>query len=344
MTKIRLPYIQSFADRHGKARYYFRKAGQPRRPLPGVPGSREFMDAYQDALKNTSAPIGRRTKEGSISALIEAYYNTQAYLRRADNTRERYRRIGERFREQFGENQVAGLRKEHVRALLHEMEATPAKAKQFLSVLRALMQLAIGKGWRTDDPTEGIKPIRHKGTEIHTWTDQEMDAFERRWPIGSQERLAYGLLLYTAQRKSDVIRLGPPHITNGVLNFSQKKTGVELWIPIHPKLDEVLRSTGIGRETFLITSQGRSWTAGGFSGWFRRIVEKAGLPKGCTPHGLRKAACVALAELGCTPHQIMAISGHSTLGEIGRYTRGADRKHLGKETMDQWARASRTKK
>jgi hypothetical protein len=89
MTKIRLPYIQQFADRYGKTRYYFRKAGHPRVPLPGAPGSREFMEAYQNSLDNTTIPKNPRAKEGSISAIVEAYYASQAHLRHADSTRER---------------------------------------------------------------------------------------------------------------------------------------------------------------------------------------------------------------------------------------------------------------
>jgi hypothetical protein len=35
--------------------------------------------------------------------------------------------------------------------------------------------------------------------------------------------------------------------------------------------------------------------------------------------GLRKAALTRLAEVGCTVHQIAAISGHKTLREMQRY-------------------------
>jgi hypothetical protein len=41
------------------------------------------------------------------------------------------------------------------------------------------------------------------GTPFHTWTEDEIAAYERRWPVGSRERLAFALLLYTGQRVSD---------------------------------------------------------------------------------------------------------------------------------------------
>jgi integrase len=50
-------------------------------------------------------------------------------------------------------------------------------------------------------------------------------------------------------------------------------------------------------------------------------------------HGLRKATARRLAELGCSAHQIAAVTGHATLTEVQRYTAAADRKRLAQEAM-----------
>ncbi|HWW36986.1 MAG TPA: tyrosine-type recombinase/integrase [Xanthobacteraceae bacterium] len=52
---------------------------------------------------------------------------------------------------------------------------------------------------------------------------------------------------------------------------------------------------------------------------------------GCTVHGLRKAASRRMAEAGCTPHEIAAITGHRTLKEVERYTRAADQARLARQ-------------
>jgi integrase len=57
------------------------------------------------------------------------------------------------------------------------------------------------------------------------------------------------------------------------------------------------------------------------------------LPRECTFHGLRKAACRRLAEAGCTVHEIAAISGHATLKEVERYTKAADQLRLARAAM-----------
>jgi integrase/recombinase XerD len=43
---------------------------------------------------------------------------------------------------------------------------------------------------------------------------------------------------------------------------------------------------------------------------------------------LRKATAAALAEAGATAHEIAAVTGHTSLEEIERYTRAARKKKL----------------
>jgi hypothetical protein len=42
-------FVQAFIDQHGSPRFYFRRPGFPRVPLPGLPWSPEFMAAYETA-------------------------------------------------------------------------------------------------------------------------------------------------------------------------------------------------------------------------------------------------------------------------------------------------------
>jgi hypothetical protein len=67
MTRLHLKYVQSYRGYH-----YFRKRGSPYVQLPGLPGSAEFMAAYQSALAAAPVAIGKdtRSKPGSVSAAI----------------------------------------------------------------------------------------------------------------------------------------------------------------------------------------------------------------------------------------------------------------------------------
>ena len=87
------------------------------------------------------------------------------------------------------------------------------------------------------------------------------------------------------------------------------------------------------KRQFQITALGKPFTAGGFGHWFRERCNEAGLPH-CSAHGLRKATARRLSEAGCTTHEIAAITGHASLREVQRYTKGADQTRLAVAAMN----------
>lgn len=60
-------------------------------------------------------------------------------------------------------------------------------------------------------------------------------------------------------------------------------------------------------------------------------------------YGPQKVAVRRLAEAGCTPRQIAAITGHKALSEIERYTRAVDQKKLAEEAMKRMEIVKRTR-
>ena len=142
--------------------------------------------------------------------------------------------------------------------------ATPSAARNFLKVLKALMAHCVANAIRNDDPTHGVKSAKIKTDGYATWGEQHIAAFEARHPIGSRARLAMALLLYSGQRRSDVVHLGRQHLRNGVLHVRQQKTGATLAIPVHPILQSVLDATPSDHLTFLITRDGAPFSPAGF--------------------------------------------------------------------------------
>jgi len=140
------------------------------------------------------------------------------------------------------------------------------------------------------------------------------------------------LLLYTGQRRGDVIRMGYQHIRDGFLHVRQEKTGTELAIPVHPALAAIIADTPRDNMTFVTTKLGGPFRASAFSVFFRKSCDGAGLPH-CSAHGLRKAAARRLADAGCTAHEIAAITGHTSLREIERYTKAVNQRRLAEAAM-----------
>src|SRR5215831_12813480 len=332
---MKLPkYVQAWVDRDGRAYHYLRRPGYPKTRLPGLPWSPSFMAAYESALAGARTAIGAgRIKPGSVAAVIAEYLDSQQFFASKSAGTQRMRRgILERFRAAYGERPFAQLPTEWIEALLDLK--TPHAARSWLVTLRSLCQFALKRGYLRADPTRDIKLRAIKSDGFHTWTEEEIAAFEAHHPIGSKPRLALALLLYTAQRRADVVRMGRQHIRNGEFTLKQQKTGTELPpIPVHPHLQAVLDATPSEHLTFLVTTTGKPYGGNAFTEQFRNWCDAAGLPQRCKPHGLRKAACRRLAEAGCSANEIMAISGHATMKELVRYTKAADQARLARNAL-----------
>ena len=173
--------------------------------------------------------------------------------------------------------------------------------------------------------------------EWHTWTDEEIAAYEGRWPIGSVARTAFALLLFTGQRMSDVSRMAWSDVDEGGIRVVQGKTGAKLTVPLHPELAEVLTAWPRSHQRILTTAFGKPFTPKGFGNWMADKIGQSGVPSRCITHGLRKAAARRLAEAGCSANEIAAITGHATLAEISRYTKAAEQRTLARSAISRLA-------
>ncbi|MFG1404087.1 tyrosine-type recombinase/integrase [Xanthobacter sediminis] len=336
MTR-RLPkYVSEFADRHGKMRVRFRQKGRQDHYFQSAPWTDEFMREYQACLAGETAPPVRpgidRSKDGSVNALIAAYYGSPEFKGLAASTQATYRGIIERFRVKHGDKRVATVERQHIKSIIGAMHETPAAANNLLDRLKSLFTLAVDLGMRHDDPTLRMRGYSSRTDGFHTWTEDEIAAFERRHPIGSRARLALALMLYTGQRRSDAVTMGWQHVSGNKIKVCQQKTAARLDIPMHPTLEAVMTGTPRANMTFLVTAFGKPFTSAGFGNWFREQCDAAGLPQ-CSAHGLRKAAARRLAEAGCSNQQIKAITGHKTDQEVSRYTAAANQVLLAEQAM-----------
>ena len=274
--KIRLDFkfVNVFKDRYGNPRIYFRRPGHKAILLRAAPGSPEFLAEYNAAVAQTGTrEIGKnRSVAGTIDAAIGAYFASHRYTALAESTRGQRRSALERFRKVHGKDPIRLVKQEHVHAILGKLP--PFAARDYLNSLRELMRFAAEIGLCSDDPTAGIKldrPVKDKGDEgIHTWTEDEIAQYAGQHPIGSTARLALALALETAQRISDVVRMGPQHVKNGVLTITQEKTGVEVSPPVSPELARIIAATPSGHLAFLINSNGKPYAKNALSNAFRR--------------------------------------------------------------------------
>jgi integrase len=334
----RPPYLHVFKDRHGKQRAYFRKPGQPRVALPLPLYGEAFWTAYRAAEAGAAKPaeVTKGAAPGSISVLIEAYYRSAEWKALAPSSQATYRRQLERFRQAYVQLLVKGMGTAHVNRIMDQMSDRPAAANNMRDRLNVLMAFAVADGWREDNPVSKAKRVKHTATGFRTWTEADIEAFRRHWCLGTPQRLAMEILLHTGLRRSDAVLLGRQHVVGNtfVLTTVKSQGRTRLTIPIHPSLPPVLASVPADHLTFIVTAKGAARSDKAFTNWLREAAHAAGLPPSSSPHGLRKAACRRLAQAGCTPHEIMAITGHKALAEVDTYTREVNQAALAQTAID----------
>jgi integrase len=359
MSRIRLKFVNSFRDRHGRLRHYFRRPGQKDVPLTGIPGSPEFMECYQKALaaKSQQSVGASRSMPGTVAAIVAEYLDcspgsTSPFHVLARETQRTRRYFLENFRAVHGSKRIflvqsngqkkMLLTREAIQRMVNAKASTPFGQRNFLNTLKALFKWAVSEGRIPENPTLGVTRQQAKTLGYRTWSENDIHQYKQRHPLGTMARLALELLLATAARRGDAVRLGPGNVYGDTISFEQqKKSGSEqaiVTIPLHNDFRAALAAMPTSNvfnlaPTFLTTARNKPFTAAGFGNWFRDRCGEADLGAGLSAHGLRKATARRLAELGCSAHQIAAITGHTTLTEIQRYTRAADRMRLAQEGM-----------
>ncbi len=152
-------------------------------------------------------------------------------------------------------------------------------------------------------------------------------------------RIACAILLYTAQRPSDVIAMNWERVEEREdgrlwIKLRQQKTGELIAVPAHRDLAKLLRASEPKTGLLLPSPKGKPWLYRNFSrAWDKacrsadfRLAKKMfreGYSKDqIRPHligtqdlqrrDLRRTAMVRMAEAGATILQISAVSGHTT--------------------------------
>ena len=149
--------------------------------------------------------------------------------------------------------------------MLAAYDDRPASKLDTLKKLRILIKHAMKKKWIGADPSTGIK--RAKIGEVRSWTDDEIRQYENRWQIGTKQRTAFALMLFTGQRRSDVHRMTWQDISpkTGRIKVNQQKTGAKIEVPLHRDLLAVLEKARHNHVTIINTEFGKPFTVDGFS-------------------------------------------------------------------------------
>ncbi len=330
MPKRYLPKnVTEYQDRHGKWRYRFRKRGLPTYHFRNAPGTPEFL-VELEAARNGKTEKPPRFIAGTVDALCVAFYGSQGWQRMQPSSQRTYRGIIERWRKQHGQKPIARLEPRHVDRWLADMSDRPAAANNLRKALSRLFRFAVKMGWVERNPVDATDAYPIDSDGFHAWTEDEISQFQKRWPLGTRERLAMELLLWTGLRRGDLVKLGRQHRQDGHFHLRHGKNKSNTVIPVAKDVAaaiDAMEGAAAQHLTYLVTEYGKPFTPPGFGNWFRQRCDLAELPT-CTAHGLRKALARRLAEGGATVNQGRAVTGHKSDRMFAHYSRSANQAAL----------------
>jgi integrase len=352
-TSHNLKYITSFKDRHGKRRFYFRYHHQKFK-LPGKPGDAAFHDTYARYLAAAeSGALGRNNVvfiNGTIGWVIEKYLSHEhGLLKHAASTQRNYRLFCDIIKREIGQFKIADLTPVAVRAMRDSisLKHKPSVADLCVSVVSTLWQYAIEHERMPlgHNPAKGIFKLHKKKRITKRWSQEIIDKFSLA--ATPSMRLGLYLLLYTAQRESDVVTMQWDHIqwdakaNCNVIRVKQRKTGEVVWIPILPALQAALDQTPRINSYILNSERGTPFVdASSLSGAIRRTLKEIDV-EDHSGHGLRVSAACALKEAGCSDDLVAAITGHTNMKTLRIYLKEVDRQQMAREAAAKRTAAGR---
>ena len=122
--------------------------------------------------------------------LIECFQGTAAWQARSESTRAKWGGLYRQVIETAGGTPLSAITQKAIRAGLERRAHTPGQAQHFLNAMRALFRWATKMQLVKTDPTAGVDaPARRRDADIVPWTEEDVAAFEKRWPIGTRQRV-----------------------------------------------------------------------------------------------------------------------------------------------------------
>lgn len=208
-----------------------------------------------------------------------------------------------------------------VEAFLAIYDDRPTTRYHVRKALRMVMQRAVLRKWRTDNPVDAVKVPMPK-SRVTIWEESDVETYA--WAAiaaGNPDVAAIILMEWEiGQRLTDVIafrRKAEYLPAEGLFAFTQSKTESAVAIPVSDRLRGVLAHIEREGSIFLFHDRGTGRPfrdVDRLSHVFEDIRTRLVIPAGgrhLVLRAIRHSCVVQLARFGCTVPEIAAITGHS---------------------------------
>ncbi|MGU3668387.1 integrase [Methylobacterium sp. A49B] len=314
-------------------------------PLPpprGEGGPAAFWAAVDAAEARDRTDDGAARK--TFDALIEVYRAHPAYEKLADLTKRDYDRHLKAISEAWGSEPVIELTSVAAQEAIDLRSGTPSGARYFRAVLSKLLSFGGARGYCTANVARITEKVEHEVEPHKPWSDRAFEAFFEHARPGLH--LPVYSALYTGQRSVDVLPMVRPAKGANAIELIARKTGAEVFVPIHSEYRQILARTHIDHPALHLREDGQPWTLAAYrTAWQREVTSKTskGTAASVTAakaaamktlrdgafvfHGLRKNAVNMLLEAGNTEAEVSAIVEMSEQ-MVRHYSRDVNKRRL----------------
>lgn len=318
-------FVSKERNRHGTWVYYFRKGKGKRTRLPAF-GTLEFEEAYLAALTGNAVKRRQDHPEKSLGWLIDRYMESAQWAQLSVATRKQRGLI---FKEALKTSNppFSDITKKSIENSMEKRRATPAQANNFHKAMNNMFAWAVKNDHVKVNPCTGVERLTYKTEGFVPWDESDIVRFCLKYPVGTVERLALELLLYSGLRRSDIVHAGKQHLKGSTFSMRTAKTGAQITVEFPQSLIDTIEATKTGELAFITNAFGKPFTKESFGNWFGKRSREAGIFKNA--HGVRKLSATTAANGGATAHELMAQYGWTNTKQAETYTKGADRVRLG---------------
>ncbi len=333
-----MPYIKMKYLKIERGIAYYRR-GKYRLRLDGERGSQDLLASWSKAHDNFERsprnPIDTLILPNTFHAMAVAYLASSEFTNTQPETQRTYKRHTDLACKFFGKYIAEEIKMPHVVAVRDKFSDRPAKANFLVRQIRIIYGWGKPRGMVSHNPADfsstSVKDFK-LGTYL-PWPETLIDKFlDKAIPEVAWVTM---FCLYTGQRIGDVLDMCWTDIVNNEIKVIQQKTGKELWIPLHPALNQLIKIIPHRAVKILTAKSGIVWT---YDNWEENSLserKRLNAPEFKT-HGLRKNAVLRLLYAGCTTKQVGFISGQSDK-MVDYYARHIEQQKLAKVGMKKYA-------
>ena len=279
---------------------------------------------------------GIHINEDTVDGLYAFYKTTRAYKKLKPNSKKNY----DLCFSTVSKLSIKGSNTPFGRTFSRQIDTTTAdklfqlveksvsyhRAEGSIKVLRRMWNIGLRHGKVKVNPfmQMGIESIPSRKV---LWEPEQVNLFiQTADSMGMQSMGTLALLCYElCQRPGDMRQITwEEAFNNGLMSFTQEKTGTHLDIPCSQRLLERLQGIHTDNPvgTIVLNERtGKGYDRRLYNNYRRQIMDKAGLPKHLQIRDLRRTGATEMGEAGATNSEMRSVTGHKTLDVLSIYVR-----------------------